>query len=525
MDRTAETAGEGAAPRQVTTRQKVGFLAMVVGMFMAILDIQIVSSSLAEIQAGLSASADEISWVQTSYLIAEVVMIPLSGMLARLMSTRILYVASAVGFTCMSVACAFAWSIESMLVFRAAQGFLGGAMIPTVFATSYALFPREKQAGVAVVIGLVATMGPTLGPTVGGFVTQTFSWHLLFLENLPPGIAIAVLVWLFIDVDRPDQSLLKSFDFAGLLFMALFLGSLEYVLEEGPRQDWFEDGTILGLSALCVVSAACFFVRVLSYAHPIVELRTFRNRNFALGCLFSFTIGIGLYGATYLMPLFLASVRGFNSLQIGLVMIVTGCFQFLSAPIAGILAKRLDLRVMLAIGLCLFGAGFYLNSILTADSDFWELFLPQAVRGLSLMMCFVPVNALALGTLPPEMLKNGSGLYNLMRNLGGAIGLAMINTVLTERLALHQSRLSDHLSPTSPQLQSWLEGTTALLAERGIADPEAGAVGLLSSLVQREATILTFSDCLILMSGAFFLALLLMPLVRRPRGIGAAAGH
>ena len=219
-------------------------MAMVLGMFMAILDIQIVCASISDIQAGLAASPDEASWVQTSYLIAEIVMIPLSGWLSRLLSTRVLFVASALGFTLFSLACAGASSLGEMVVFRAAQGFIGGAMIPTVFATTFLLFPGEKRTQMSVLIGLTATMAPTIGPTLGGWLTEQYSWHWLFLINVPVGLVVAGAVWTCLDIDKPDWSLRRSFDLLGLLLMALFLGALEYVLEEGDRWDWFQDETI-----------------------------------------------------------------------------------------------------------------------------------------------------------------------------------------------------------------------------------------------------------------------------------------
>ncbi len=503
-------------------RDYIGFLMMIVGMFMAILDIQIVSSSLSEIQAGLSASADEISWVQTSYLIAEVVMIPLSGILSRILSTRVLFTLSAAGFTLTSVACAFTNGIEEMMLWRALQGFIGGAMIPTVFAASFTLFPPQKRAAVSVVIGLVATMAPTLGPTLGGYLTQSFSWHWLFLINVVPGILVTVLVWLCVDFDKGDRSLLKGFDIWGLMLMAVALGSLEYVVEEGPRQDWFDDRLIASFAVVTVVAAIGFFWRVLTYAQPIVELRAFRDRNFAIGSLYSFIIGIGLYGAVYITPLFLARVRGLNSLQIGMIMFVTGAFQFVSAPIAGILSAKLDLRLVLTMGLSLFGMGVWLNSGLTADSSFWEMFAPQAVRGLSLMLCFIPINTLALGTLPPAQLKNASGLYNLMRNLGGAIGLACINTVMIDRVALHMNRLGDNINMARPIVQDMLDGLTASF-DGLVVDSQAAAAKTLAGMVQREALVLTFNDLFLLMAGVFFGALLFMPLVRKPQQV--VAGH
>jgi MFS transporter, DHA2 family, multidrug resistance protein len=507
----------------VTGRQWAGFMAMVVGMFMAILDIQIVSSSIREIQAGLSASADEITWVQTAYLVAEVIMIPLSGYLSRLLSTRIIFVISAVGFTLMSIGCALATNLDAMIVFRVLQGFIGGAMIPTVFATSFMLFPPERRAGVTVLIGLVATMAPTLGPTLGGYLTQSFSWHWMFLINVLPGIAVALAVWAFVDIDKPDWSLLKGFDFPGLILMALFLGSLEYVFEEGPRNDWLQDDTIATFAALSAVSAVLFFWRMFTYKQPIVWLRAFHDRNFAIGSLYSFILGIGLYGSVFLLPAFLGRVRGYNSLQIGLLMIVTGAFQFASAPIAGALSKKLDLRVMLAIGLTLFGAGVYLQSFATADWGFWEFALPQAVRGSALMMCFIPINTLALGTLRADELKNASGLYNLMRNLGGAIGLGAINTVLIDRLALHYQRLSENITAARSGVRGFLDGLSDRLGDMVPVDPDLAALRKLNDLVTREATVLTFNDALLLMAAVFALALLLMPLIRKPQAVAAGA--
>src|SRR5712671_1264138 len=296
----------GAPARVPTLRDWLGILAMVFGMFMTLMDIQIVTSSLTQIQGGLSASADEIAWVQTSYLIAEIVMIPLSGTLSRLLSTRVLFVISALGFTVTSVLCAFATSLGAMIVFRALQGFIGGAMIPTVFPVVYTIFPPAQIPGLMVMIALVLNLSSTIGPTLGGFLTDTYSWHWLFLVNIVPGILVATAVWFLIDVDKPDRSLLRYFDLFGLVLMAVFLGCLEYVLEEGARWDWFADDTIFTAAVVSAIAAGLFFWRVLSYRQPIVDLRAFMNRNFALGSFYTFVIGTGHFGATYVLSFFLA---------------------------------------------------------------------------------------------------------------------------------------------------------------------------------------------------------------------------
>src|ERR671921_93964 len=435
-----------AKPAPVSGRRTFAFFCMVFGMFMAILDIQIVSASLAEIQAGLSASSEEISWVQTSYLIAEVIMIPLSGTLSRVLSTRWMFVIASGGFTFMSFKCATATNIDQMIVYRALQGFIGGGMIPTVFASAFTIFPPEKRPVISPIIGLVATLAPTIGPTLGGYLTDLFSWHWLFLVNIIPGIFVTISTYLLVDFDEPDLSLFKSFDWAGLGFMAAFLGSLEYVLEEGPLNDWFQDEVVLVLTIVCVVGAVGFFYRAFNAKQPIVDLRAFTDRNFLAGSSFSFVMGIGLYGLTYLYPLYLGRVRGYSSLQIGETMFVSGACMFLMAPIAGMLSRKLDPRIMMAIGFASFAFGTWLITGLTKDWDFWELFVPQIFRGVGLMICMVPINNIALGTLPPERMKNASGLYNLTRNLGGAVGLALINTVLNNRWDLHLQRLRENVN-------------------------------------------------------------------------------
>jgi DHA2 family multidrug resistance protein len=511
--------------RPYDLRDKIGFFAMIVGMFMAILDIQIVASSLGEIQAGLSASRDEISWVQTSYLIAEVVMIPISGWLSHLLSTRTLFFVSASTFTIASAACAFAWNLDSMIVFRAMQGFLGGAMIPTVFATSYAMFPGKKQAGVTVVIGLVATMAPTLGPTLGGYLTASFSWHWLFLINIVPGILVATTVFLTVNVDRPNFSLLKHFDAWGVALVAAFLGTLQYVLEEGPGDDWFDDPTITLLVIVIILAGVAFVWREMTVENPVVNLRAFQNRNFTIGCFYSFIIGVGLYGSVYVIPLYLSSVDGYNSLQIGELIMVTGLFQFLSAPLAGAASKKMDLRLMLGIGLICFALGLYLNSALTAEWGWWQFFLPQAVRGISLMFLFIPVNSLALGTLAPDMVKGGSGLYNLMRNLGGAIGLAVINTVLTHRIALHMARLGEAVSAAHYGVSETLAHITTYLTPVLGSQASKGALSVLHNLTEREATVMAFSDVLMMIASVFVLGFLVMPLMRKVQPGGGGEAH
>jgi len=508
-----------------TLRDWLGVLAMVVGLFMAIMDVQIVTSSLTQIQGGLSASPDEISWVQTSYLIADVVMVPLSGTLSRLLSTRVLFVTAALGFTGASALCATATSLGQMIVYRAMQGFSGGAMMPLVFPVIYTKFRMPQLATVMVLISLILNMSSTLGPTIGGFLTDTWSWHWLFLVNLAPGIAVAVTVWLLVDIDKPELSLLRHFDLTGLMLMALFLGCLQYALQEGPRWDWLSDDTIRAAVVVSSIASVFFFWRVLTYHQPIVDLRAFTNRNFTLGSFYTFVVGTGMYSTTYLIPLFLAQVRGFSSLQIGETVVVTGLAQLAMSPISPLLARKMDLRVMLGIGIGLFAVAMYLTAQLTNQAGFVELFVPQVVRGIALMMCYIPANIIALSSVPQDKLKNSAGLYNLTRDLGGAIALATIGTLMNSRLHFHWNRLIEAINPARPAVQHYLDMQANHLDPSVPGDAGRAAVKLLANLVQREALVLTYNDAIMLIGGLFVAALFMMPLVRRPRATPMSPGH
>lgn len=510
---------------RIDPRRLLTFMLMVLGMFMAILDIQIVSASLSEIQAGLAASGDEIPWIQTAYLIAEVIMIPLSGYLSRMLSTRWLFTISSGGFTLMSLLCGLSNSMGEMILWRALQGFIGGAMIPTVFACAYTIFPRSKMHIISPLIGLVATMAPTIGPTLGGYLTEYLSWHWLFFINVIPGVIVTTAAFALIDFDKPDLSLLDRFDWWGFLGLALMLGAMEYVLEEGAHDDWFADGAIVAMTGVMLCGGFLFFWRAFTAAEPIVRLDAFADRNFAMGSIFSFGLGIGLYGLIYIFPVYLSGVRGYNSLQIGEAMMVTGVAMFLTAPLAGRLSQVLDPRLMMGGGLMIFALSCWLMTRLTSDWDYWEIFVPQILRGMSLMLCMVPVSNIALGMLPPEKVKNASGLFNLTRNLGGAVGLALINTVLSNREHMHYDRLAEAVNPGNPAATQALD----LLARAydGLGDAaQTAALSTLSGMVRMQAMVMSLADLFVLLAGFFATLGLLLILVDKPRpGAGGGEAH
>src|SRR6201996_6535450 len=452
-------------PASQPMQQRVfAFALMCLGFFMATLDIQIVASSLRDIGGGLSASQDELSWVQTAYLIAEILVIPMSGWLSKVFSTRWLFVASAVGFTITSMLCGIAWDINSMILFRGLQGAMGAAMIPTVFTTAFVLFPGKQRLVASTTIGALASLAPAIGPVIGGWITDQWSWHWLFYLNVVPGVVVAALVPKYVNVDKPDLSLLKKGDYLGILLMSGFLGCLEYVLEEGPRKNWFGDHIIITCTWISAICGFLFLVHALTTDDPIVDLRALVVRNFGIGSLLSFITGIGIFVAVFLTPEFLGQVRGFSSLQIGIALLSVGVFQLFALGVYAMVARFVDMRLLLLFGLICFGLGCYLYVPLTHDWGWQQLLLPQALRGIGQQFAVPPIVTMALGSLPQSRLKSASGLFNLMRNLGGAIGIAVSATMLNDRLNLHYLRLAESVTIGRPAIEGMLARSSAHLA-------------------------------------------------------------
>jgi MFS transporter, DHA2 family, multidrug resistance protein len=501
----------------------IGFTAMAVGMFMAILDIQIVASSLPEIQAGLGIPLDRLSWVQTAYLMAEIVAIPLTGWLTLMLSTRGAFVVCVGGFTAASLACAASTGFSTLIPARVVQGFCGGALIPLVFSAIFLMFGWPERTRATLIAGLFAMLAPTLGPVVGGFVTDRFSWHWLFLINVPPGIAVALLVGLTVDVDRADRRHLASVDLWALPLLVVFLAGLELLLKEAPRRGWSSAAMLL-LAGLCALCGGGLIRRSLRHCAPLIDLSALRDRNFAICCGFSFMLGVGLYGATYLLPVFLGLVRGYDALPIGKIMMVTGAAQMLIAPVATMLERRADARLLIAAGYALLALGWLGNGFMTYASDFWGLFWQQLARGAAVMMCLLPSTALALGDFASAGVPNASGLFNLMRNLGGAIGLAIIDTVLEQRAPAHVASLVARLQAGDAAAARFVGLPTERFTGVPIGPVDQTTRDLVAPLVERAGFVSAVNDAWLWIGCAMLLSLLLVPLLHSPpRGVEPAA--
>ncbi len=415
-----------------SSRTALGFIMMAVGMFMAILDAQVVATSLPTIQFALDIHPSAISWIQTAYLIAEVIAIPLTGVLTRVLTMRWLFVGAVSLFTLASVGCASSTTFAALIVCRVAQGFTGGTLIPAVFAAVFILFPVRHQPLATTLAGALAVLAPTVGPIVGGWITDTYDWNWLFLINVVPGVVAALGASWLLPRQAPDFAALRTLDLPSLVALAVGLSALEIGLTRAPQNGW-ASGLVVGLLATSVACGATFVWRTVRSKVPLANLRLFRDRSFAIGCTLSFVLGIGLFGTIYLMPVFLGIVRRHDALAIGEVMLVTGTAQLISSPLAVLLERRFDPRALTVAGFILFGIGLGMSAFQTVATDFDGMFWPQVVRGVAIMLCLLPPTRIALGHLPPALVPDASGLFNLMRNLGGAVGLALIDSVIYGR--------------------------------------------------------------------------------------------
>ncbi len=472
----------------------LGFGGMVAGQFMAMLDIQIVASSLSQIQAGIGASADEIGWVQTIYLLTEVLIMPLTAYLTKLYGTRRFYVVATIVFILASIATGLSTTTEMMIVTRAVQGLAAGAMIPPVFATAMSVFPPERRMTANIGMGVIITLAPTLGPTLGGHLTEALGWRWLFFINVPIGVIVVFLVGRYGGFDKPDPSLAKGLDWWGVGLMSVFLLSMQYVFEEGAGHAWFQNGTILWLTVLSVITGVSFIWRQLTYYRPIVSLKPFTDRNFALGSVMSLISGLSLFGGTFIIPLFLGNVLRYNSAEVGNTMLVSGLVMLGCMPITSRIANLINPRVALVLGFGVSAWGVALGAHISQNWGFWDFAALQAVRAIGQMLTMIGSQQLVMSTLPISMMKDASAIVSLIRNVGGAIGVAMLTTVIGHQAAVHYTELAAGVNAGNATSVGMLAGLTDMMSASGAADPASAAQKAFSMLIRREALVLSYAD-------------------------------
>ena len=492
----------------------IGFIAMSIGMFMAILDIQIVASSLPDIQAGLLIPRHLLSWIQTGYLIAEIIAMMLSGFLTPVLSTGGLFAASVFGFTLFSVGCAWSQNWETLIAFRVLQGFCGGAIIPVTFSAGYTIFPPAQQDRAVLIAGSLAVLAPTIGPCLGGYITENFDWPWLFLINLGPGLIVVPVVWFLIRVDRPDPSRLRRIDVGALVSLSLALAAIELLLNQAPQDHWRSGwDKAYGIVAL---SAGWFGLRRCRVAAvPLIQLDLFRDRGFAAACALNFLFGAGLYGSVYLLPLFLGFVRDHTALEIGIIMTAMGGAQLLAAPVAAIADRRCPPALVATIGFVLFACGMLANGFETPRSDAAALFWPQVLRGCGVLLIILPLTTAALASQPRSNLADASALLNVLRNIGGAIGIAGVDTIII-------SRSHDIGDEIVARLRSGDRDTAAFVG-LPLDRFHGGQIGPISDadrefvrpLVEHAAATIAFNEAWLILGSATVAGLMLIPFLRK----------
>ncbi len=517
------------APTEVSLRGWIGVLGALLGAFMAVLDIQITNASLKDVTGALGSTLDEGSWISTSYLTTEIVIIPLSGWLASIFSVRRYLLVTASLFLLFSTLCGFAWNLESMVVFRALQGLTGGALIPLSFQIILTILPPAKRPMGFALFGVTATFAPSIGPTVGGFLTENYGWPLIFFINIVPGLVLLSSTWYAIDPKPMELGRARGGDWWGIGTMAIGLAALTVFLEEGERDDWFGSPLIVRMAVIAAVALTTFFVIELRLtARPFINLRLLARRNFGFGGIVNVGLGVGLYASAYVLPLYLAQIQGYNSLQIGETIMWMGVPQLFLMPLVPKLMARFDSRLLIGIGLAIFGGSCVFNYFLSPDVACEQLRFSQVMRAFGQPLVMVPLSALATAGIEPANAGSASGLFNMMRNLGGSVGIALTGAFLTQREHLHSNRLGEFVSLYNPLTRERLEQLTGMFRAHGF-DPASAArmaLGALDNTVRNQAYIQAYGDCFLLIGGtlvAAVAAVLFCKPAARVGGVGGSA--
>ncbi|MGJ4944174.1 MDR family MFS transporter [Bradyrhizobium sp. HKCCYLS1011] len=527
----AASGGSVAAPSMPTAVSAKTWIAVIgatLGAFMAVLNIQIVNASLADIQGAIGAGIDDGGWISTSYLVAEIVVIPLSGWLAQVFSIRLYLLTNAILFLILSAACALAQDLPQMIVLRAIQGFTGGVLIPMAFTLIITLLPRAKQPVGLALFALSATFAPAIGPTIGGYLTENFGWQYIFYVNLVPGAIMVGMLWYALEPKPMKLSLLRQGDWPGIITMAIGLSALQTVLEEGNKDDWFGSPFIVKLSVIAALALSAFLIIEFSVEKPLLNLRLLLRRNFGFGILANFLLGVALYGSVFILPQYLARIQGYNAEQIGMVLAWTGLPQLVLIPLVPRLMQRIDARIVIGVGFVLFAGSNFMNIFMTNDYAADQLFWPNVVRAIGQALVMAPLSAVATAGIEPENAGSASGLFNMMRNLGGAVGIALLQTVLTKREQYHSNVLMQSVSLFEQATRTRLDQLTQYFVAHGVpdrADASRRAFVAIGHIVQKQAFIQAFSDTFYLLGVALIVALVAALFLKKPGHVAAGEAH
>ncbi len=515
---------------KVPLRTRVAVGSALIGAFMAVLNIQVVNTSLPDIQGGIGTGLDNGGWISTAYLIGEIIVIPLSSWLSQVFSFRRYLIGSTIMFLFFSVACGLATNFPEMVTLRALQGFSGGVLIPLALTTVITLLPeRARPVGFAL-FALTATFAPAIGPTIGGAITDIYGWRYIFFLNLIPGLVM--LSGLFWGLNKSPMQLRKfaEGDWLGIATIAIGLGALQIVLEEGNKDDWFGSPFITRLSIISAVSLSIFLFQELRPANknPLVNLRLFKRWNFAFASAANIMLGFVLYAAVYLIPIYLAVAHGYSARQSGAVMAWIGLPQLAIIPFMPLLMRKIDPRYLLSAGFALFAVSAFMNMNLGPEDSGPQLLIPNLIRAAGQAMVFPPISMIATAGIAFKDAGSASSLFNMLRNLGGAIGIATLQTFITNREKFHSAIITPQVSLLDPATQYRLTQLTDYFQSRGLSDPAAArqeAIIAIGHTIQGQANYLAYGDGFALLGCGMLIAMTASLFIRKPAGTAAPGAH
>ncbi|WP_027232655.1 DHA2 family efflux MFS transporter permease subunit [Phyllobacterium sp. UNC302MFCol5.2] len=526
---SAVTFNAPAVPQpRASTKEWIAVLAGMIGAFMAILNIQITNASLLDIEGGIGTGVDNGAWISTSYLIGEIVVIPLTAYFSSVFSFRRYMLVNTILFPLFSIACAFTHDLGSMIVMRGLQGFAGGVLIPMAFTMVLTKLPKAQQPVGLALFALSVTFAPAIGPTIGGYLTENYGWQTIFFINAVPSAVMAVALAATLDKAPMQLHLLKEGDWAGIFTMAVGLSALQTVLEEGNKEDWFSSPFILKLSAVAVVFLVTFIWIELTVDKPLVKLSLLKQRNFAIGVVVNVLVGVALFGTVYILPQYLGQVQRYNAEQIGNVLAWTGLPQLLLIPLVPMLMKRFDARYIGFLGISIFAVSCFMNVMLSPDNAGDQFWIPNIVRAIGQALVLTPITAITTAGIAAADAAAASGLTNMLRNLGGAVGTATLGTVLTKREQFHSNIIGQSVTLARDEVHQRLDQLTGYFIAHGVSDHALAAqqaVVVLGRLVKRQALILGFGDTFAVIGVLLAIAAIALLFAEKPRGPAAAGAH
>jgi DHA2 family multidrug resistance protein len=523
---TSPAGSSSAAVDRASLATWIAVIAAMIGSFMAILNIQITNASLLNIEGGIGTGVDNGSWISTSYLIGEIVVIPLTDYLSRVFSFRRYMLASAALFAAFSVACAFTHDLPSMIAMRGLQGFAGGVLIPMAFTLVLTKLPKPQQPVGLAIFALSVTFAPAIGPTIGGYLTENYGWRTIFFVNVIPTAVMVSALYLTLEKKPMQLGLLREGDWAGMLTMAIGLSALQTVLEEGNKDDWFASPFILRLAVIALVSLSLFIWIELTVEKPLLRLRLLKGRNFGFGTAAMTLVGFALFGSVYILPAYLGQAQGYNAEQIGSVLAWTGLPQLILIPLVPKLMQRFDTRYVAFAGLTIFAYSSFMNTAMSPDYAGDQLWIPNIVRAIGQAMVLTPLTSVMTGEIAPQDAAAASGISNMFRNLGGAIGTAVLATVITKREQFHSNIIGQSVTLGREEVRDRIAQTTDFFMAHGVPDPAAArqqAIIALGKAVKHQALVMGFSDTFAVIGVVLVLSAIAVALTRKVRGSAAGA--